>query len=94
MAIDSKDNLETALRRAQLAVLNPNEDSRSFVDAPLRQDDGDERFEVGFSPNMICLQIASAGLPELSLCDLPGVINVHPDPEQQHLVNFIEVRLV
>lgn len=43
-----------------------------------------------FSPNIICLTITGADLPELSFYDLPGSINVVENDDDQHLVEFVE----
>lgn len=46
--------------------------------------------ELAFSPNLIHIQINGPDLPEISFFDLPGAINVHRDPNEQHLVAFIQ----
>ncbi|EME87993.1 uncharacterized protein MYCFIDRAFT_75822 [Pseudocercospora fijiensis CIRAD86] len=85
--IHDKNELESTLRRAQLAVLNPDKDYHMFKDpataAPIKD-------TVGFSPNVISLKIEAANLPELSFYDLPGAINSVPDESDAHLVIFIE----
>ncbi|KXT02909.1 hypothetical protein AC578_1821 [Pseudocercospora eumusae] len=86
--IHDKTELESTLRRAQLAVLNPDKDFNVFKDpavaaAPIKD-------TVGFSPNVISLKIEAPNLPELSFYDLPGAINSVPDESDAHLVDFIE----
>ncbi|KAF7197185.1 Interferon-induced GTP-binding protein Mx [Pseudocercospora fuligena] len=85
--IHDKAELESTLRRAQLAVLNPDKDFNIFKDpavaAPIKD-------TVGFSPNVISLKIEAPNLPELSFYDLPGAINSVPDESDAHLVDFIE----
>ncbi|KXT08534.1 hypothetical protein AC579_5409 [Pseudocercospora musae] len=85
--IHDKTELESTLRRAQLAVLNPDKDFNMFKDpavaAPIKD-------TVGFSPNVISLKIQAPNLPELSFYDLPGAINSVPDESDAHLVDFIE----
>jgi hypothetical protein len=86
--IFDKAHLDLALRRAQLALLNPNQDPASFVNKDITHDHG---FLIGFSPNVISLEIAAPNLPELSFFDLPGAINTTPKEEDTFLVGFIEV---
>lgn len=87
-----KEDLEQALRRAQLAILNPGRDCHDFsnlaVDTRQKQ-----KTQVAFSPNVVCLEIASPNLPELSFYDLPGAINSMSDPEDQYLVDFVSTLL-
>ncbi|EGP91349.1 uncharacterized protein MYCGRDRAFT_32808 [Zymoseptoria tritici IPO323] len=45
---------------------------------------------IGFSPNVISLEIAALGLPELSFYDLPGAINTTPSEKDSYLVVFVE----
>lgn len=84
--IQGRDNLETVLIQAQLAILNPTRDATFYMVA--QQPGG--RTEVQFSPNVICLDIQGPGLPEMSFTDLPGSINVVEDERDQHLVTFVE----
>jgi hypothetical protein len=67
--VHEKTDLESCLRRAQLAILNPGQDPRTF--GPARKI-GNAATEVPFSPNIISLEIAAPGLPNLSFYDLPG----------------------
>jgi len=85
--VTSKDRLETMLRRAQLAVLNPGENPLQFLDVDFDVDEAQETLQVAFSPYIVCLEIQGPGLPELSFFDLPGTINVHED---QKLVQWVQ----
>ena len=67
-------------------MLNPRTDPAHFQSA--RTSWGQN--ELAFSPNLIHIQIDGPDLPELSFFDLPGAINVHRDPNEQHLVAFIQ----
>ncbi|RMZ08009.1 hypothetical protein D0860_04843 [Hortaea werneckii] len=84
--IHDKHSLEETLKRAQLALLNPRADPAHFQSAHASWG----KNELAFSPNLIHIQINGPDLPELSFFDLPGAINVHRDPNEQHLVAFIQ----
>ena len=86
VTIHDKGMLEHALRLAQIAILNPQVKPAEI----LRANNPDMGSSVHFSPNVVSLEIEGADLPELSLFDLPGSINVHPDESEQHLVGFID----
>jgi len=82
-----KTQLDGILKRAQLALLNPGQNPAMYARAfPIV----DGTTQVGFSPNVVSLEIEAPGLPELSLFDLPGAINRHEDENEQYLVGFIE----
>ena len=68
--ITDKSLLPFWLRRAQLAILNPQEDPEKFRGRNTPQDVA----QVPFSPNFIRLEISGPGTPNLSFYDLPGVI--------------------
>jgi len=87
--IHDKSDLEEVLKCAQLAILNPLQDYTSFLPGrldPSRQKDN----ESLWSPNVISVDIAGPGLPELSFYDLPGLFQVAEDSAQQYLVNVFE----
>lgn len=91
--VTEKQQLESMLRKAQLAILNPQANPQSFVAVDLKTVDLSASRKVAFSPNVICLEIQGPNLPELSFFDLPGSINVIEDGEDPSLVDVIE-RLV
>ncbi|RMY59838.1 hypothetical protein D0865_01853 [Hortaea werneckii] len=84
--IHDKNLLEETLKRAQLALLNPRANPAQYQSAYTSW----TKSEVAFSPNLVHIQINGPDLPELSFFDLPGAINVHRDPNEQHLVAFIQ----
>lgn len=85
--IHDKNQLDGVLKCAQLAVLNPSQDPTYYQSA---DPSSSAKTQVGFSPNVIHLKLKGPELPELSFVDLPGAINVHPDPREQYLVPFVE----
>lgn len=87
-----KEDLDLALRRAQLAVLHPSSSYSDFINLAI-DPKRPNKTQVDFSPNIVCLEIASANLPELSFYDLPGAINSMSDEEDQYLVSFVEALL-
>ena len=89
MTIHNKSELDFALRRAQLALLNPSEDPSLYANPRAKSGDMTST-QVGFSPNYVNLLIEAPGLPEISLYDLPGAINRHEEESEQYLVGFIE----
>lgn len=87
--ISNKEDLDIALRRAQLAVLSPGKNPKDFVKVPTTPG-LKPPVQEDFSPNIISLKITGDNLPELSLYDLPGAINSLSNDKQQYLVPFIE----
>lgn len=84
--IRSKEELLDVLERAQLATLNPGSSFESYKPGtPLLS----RTHQVKFSPNIIRLDIAGPGLPNLSFYDLPGVINVSEVPDEAYLVDLV-----
>ena len=72
-----KGDLEGMLRRAQLAILNPSLPAEFFVDfdttslSPGERPPGSER-QLQFSDNVVCLDLSSPDVTDLSFIDLPG----------------------
>ncbi|KAM3415604.1 hypothetical protein BST61_g9125 [Cercospora zeina] len=90
--ITGKTDLELTLRRAQAAMLNPSKSWRHFNE--LSEIELEKtKFQVGFSPNVICLEITAPNLLELSFYDLPGAINVMHDEAEDYLSDFVETLL-
>ena len=81
-----KVDLERILRLAQIAVLNPHLDPI----AVRMSNNTDQKTALGFSFNLVHLEIASSELPELSLFDLPGAILLTERDEDQHLVTLVD----
>lgn len=67
------DELEEAIRRAQLALVHPLEDTADFARGRTTPIDEDEGHMVNFSPNIVCIHVTQPGLPNLSFYDLPGM---------------------
>jgi len=86
--VTEKGELESMLRKAQLAVLNPRNDPQTFVGVDLAS--ATLPRQVPFSPNVVSLEIQGPNLPELYFYDLPGSINVIEDNEDPGLVKWIE----
>nr|POE49121.1 interferon-induced gtp-binding protein mx3 [Quercus suber] len=84
--ITNKALLGDVLRRAQLAILNPQKDPFMFSNMAIMPD---RDTKVEFSPNVVSLEIEAPGLPDLSFYDLPGAINVH-ELGHKHLVKLVE----
>jgi hypothetical protein len=71
----SKDELEAAIRRAQVATLNPQNPPSRYMNPEYN----DHSIYVQFSPNIISLEIYAPNIPNLSFYDLPGVISQSRD---------------
>ncbi|RDL37144.1 uncharacterized protein BP5553_04577 [Venustampulla echinocandica] len=97
-AIQEKSELEEVLRWAQIALRNPNADYASFIPGTTghsrhsyeRTSNPDFTEQVGFSPNVIAVEICGPGLPELSFYDLPGLFNNAEEKSQEYLINVFE----
>ncbi len=73
--LTDKSELERMIRRAQLAILNPSLSASRFLEKT--EDEIDEGYtsqkgQKGFSPDVICLDIESPDVINLSFIDLPG----------------------
>ena len=70
--------VEPILRRAQAAILNPNEDPQKFLsisEKQLQDYKTDKAFNNGtlkFSKNAVCIEIRDPDAVNLSFVDLPG----------------------
>lgn len=85
--LTSKAQVESALYRAQLAILdigNPYEHYKLGSTLPR------DSLKVKFSPNVIQLDISGPDLPNLSFYDLPGVINVSEVAHEEYLVTLVK----
>jgi len=68
-----KDDVTNILRCAQLAILNPSKDFKSF--ANLKENECHEhRREMSFSKNTVVLEIIGADV-DVTFIDLPGIIS-------------------
>lgn len=85
--VSNKKDLETVLLRAQLAILNPSNTYKSYVN--LDVSGGSHQLEEKFSPNIISLDITAPGLNNLSFFDLPGVVNQMPNRKEDYLIHLV-----
>jgi len=89
--ISDKSEFEEVMRWAQIALLNPTEHYKYFIPGSgTRHEKKDTTEDVGFSPNIISVEISGPGLPVLSFFDLPGIILNSPKPETEYLVKVFE----
>jgi hypothetical protein len=72
-AITSKFEVEDRIKRAQLAILNPNTATEDFLTVGLPFS---KTNESRFSRNSIILDISGPGVPDLAFVDLPGACEV------------------
>lgn len=79
-------NLEEALKRAQLATLNPGASYQKYLNTV---DVNSLEAAVDFSPNAVRLDIISPGSPNLSFFDLPGIINQTENEADDWLVALV-----
>ncbi|KAH9485775.1 Interferon-induced GTP-binding protein Mx2 [Psilocybe cubensis] len=69
--IYDKSQVEDRIRRAQLAILNPNKPLKYFLE---ETDFEDLKPQLSFSINAVSLQISGPDVADLSFVDLPGLI--------------------
>ncbi|KAE8453298.1 hypothetical protein EG329_011365 [Mollisiaceae sp. DMI_Dod_QoI] len=95
ITVDDKAKLEEAIKWAQIALLNHDEDFTAFIPGVGHRTKNGFQHErevatAKFSPNLIAIEISGPGLPALSFYDLPGVFRVAPDQRDQYLAKVIE----
>ncbi|KAL9094921.1 MAG: hypothetical protein Q9165_002871 [Trypethelium subeluteriae] len=86
--ITDKDDVEHFIKLAQDAVLSPTTNPEDYF----KQAKGRTRArqpQEKFSPNAICLDISDQGIPNLSFCDLPGIINQTDSARDEYLVEVV-----
>ena len=94
--IYAKEELQEVMKWAQIALLNHDDDYKSFIPGTGRRtelhdfDYERDHTTARFSPNVIAVEISGPGLPALSFYDLPGIFRVAPDPKDQYLAKVIE----
>ncbi|KZV76475.1 hypothetical protein PENSPDRAFT_598401 [Peniophora sp. CONT] len=71
IATPQSSELVDRIARAQAAVLNPSKDSAVYLSCPSTDL---TQLEINFSSNIICLEISGDDVPDLTLVDLPGLI--------------------
>ncbi|PWY64084.1 dynamin family protein [Aspergillus eucalypticola CBS 122712] len=87
--LTDKLDLVEVIRWAQLAILNPGRPSSEYLPGQNSETDPDY-CQVKFSPNVVRLDIAAPGFPNLSFYDLPGVISQAEQEEERYLVHLVE----
>ena len=72
--LHDKSLLEEMIRRAQLAILNPDVPTKFFetFDTTSGARHPDASKQLAFSSNVVCLDLSRPDLPDLSFIDLPG----------------------
>jgi hypothetical protein len=75
-SITDKSEVEDRIRRAQLAILNPNKAAADFLGS-LGEKDRGEPNEVSFSSDLISVRISGQEVDDLSFVDLPGACYPH-----------------
>jgi len=86
--------VEAAIRRAQLAILNPSVDYKKFENYKLPKEP--EKLPLGskkqlsFSKNVVCLEISGPNVTDLTLIDLPGLIKNIGEGEDPNSIAIIE----
>ncbi|KAF8064448.1 P-loop containing nucleoside triphosphate hydrolase protein, partial [Lyophyllum atratum] len=91
--ITDKKNVELALRRAQVAVLNPHLDPSNILRAPaesLTKQPFVSKQSLDFSRDTICIDLEGPELTDLSFIDLPGLIQ-NAEPKTIKLVEDMVV---
>jgi len=83
-----KDKVADLLEWAQIATLNPGSSYDNYMPHSTSFKD-DRTTQVKFSPNVVRIDIAGPGLPNLSFYDLPGVINVSDVESEEYLVHLV-----
>ena len=77
---NSAEQLEDAIRRAQMALVHPLEDPAVFARGRITPFEQGHGHSVNFSPNIVCIHVKQPGLPNLSFYDLPGLISQSENP--------------
>ena len=85
--VNNSDDLQAALERAQLAVLNPGSNPQLLMHC--RTEDLPPKNQTGLSPNRVRLDIRGPSCPNLTFFDLPGIFNQTGREEDRHLVGEV-----
>ncbi|KAI8804707.1 P-loop containing nucleoside triphosphate hydrolase protein [Cladochytrium replicatum] len=92
--VRDKGDLESYVRRAQKALLNPSQDAAKYIeyrfdDSNTGRDREAKSNELKFSRNVVCLDIRNAGV-NLNLIDLPGIIRSMDSRDDLAYIDMIE----
>lgn len=86
--------VESTLRRAQLAILNPSVPADRFVTYELPPTEVDRPLgstkQLAFSRNVACLEISGPNVTDLTLIDLPGIIQNVGKGEDKTNIQLVE----
>ncbi|KAK1146317.1 hypothetical protein N8T08_003104 [Aspergillus melleus] len=88
ITLSDKDDVQEAIKWAQIAILNPGHASSDYI--PGRNADATMDCQVKFSPNVVRLDISAPNFPNLSFYDLPGVISQAEFADERYLVALVE----
>ncbi|KAF2176021.1 hypothetical protein K469DRAFT_682815 [Zopfia rhizophila CBS 207.26] len=86
---NNQADLETLIYQAQLAILNPGQNSMSYVPGSINEIVSDY-CQIEFSPNTMCIYISAPGLPNLSFYELPGIITQVQDRSKGYLIGLVK----
>ncbi|GAA6008899.1 hypothetical protein JCM11491_003826 [Sporobolomyces phaffii] len=95
--IRDPENVEAALRRAQLAVLNPSVSPADWAKATdedvKKAKEGltvlGSKKQLSFSTNLVCIDIAGPEVTDLAFLDLPGIISNVDEGEDEANIALI-----
>jgi hypothetical protein len=92
--ITDPEEVEATIRRAQLAILNPSVPLQQFVGYALPAEEVDNPLgstkQYAFSRNVIVLEISGADVTDLTLVDLPGIIQNVSKGEDKNNIQLVE----
>ncbi|KAF7950513.1 hypothetical protein EAE96_007796 [Botrytis aclada] len=89
--ITDKSKLENAMKWAQIALLNHNQDYDQFIPGTGAQFlNNNTTTEAEVTPNVVKVEISGPNLPTLSFFDLPGIIANTPNTDQRYLIKVFE----
>ncbi|KAL7010379.1 hypothetical protein EMMF5_000403 [Cystobasidiomycetes sp. EMM_F5] len=88
------DQVELTLQRAQLALLNPSVDAKAFETYDFPRDESvrplNSKKQLAFSRNIVCVEIRSPNVTDLTLIDLLGIISMVGPGEDKSSIGEIE----
>jgi len=92
--LTDEQELESRLKRAQLAILNPHVGPEKFVDLNLETVTPNEAPfggpQLSFSSNVVCVDISSPLVTDLAFIDLPGLIANVTEGEDESSISLIK----
>ncbi|KAJ8063316.1 hypothetical protein OCU04_008546 [Sclerotinia nivalis] len=89
--ITDKSKLEDAMKWAQIALLNHNQDYEQFIpESGTHFLNNNTTTKAKVTPNVVKVEISGPGLPTLSFFDLPGIIANTPKNDERYLIKVFE----